>query len=1318
MTSRIVDLCLRLFTNSRDLEDHDVRSVIFLCKSIPPLQHSIADRFDQLYVNSRPQLLPEFQDLAGLDRPTGTNGGLTHLLKFIYHALLEETVYFDISKSLCILHAHVDLNIANLASKCLGILIDKQTLDQLPSFDLGWRYISLLLKRDKNYQNIGYKMWLRWISRADISQDKPIQNQFSQNSYWSYIQNGIIGSSHDFKRYTIHILSKSIQLIEGKLSIQQMVFDSEENKRTSRYFTEWKRYISLIEIVSLDTSLNQTQDSLQDIHAVMKKDSLIPKSWALILLTAGLTSSMENIKKLILNFLLDISDDGLEMLTTSRANDRNETTRIANFLSSILLPTAILASNFYTISDSANGCPFGDKLSLFIQRLFSLQNEIADVESLANGILQFLYDYRYSFDPARIYVLQGLYNGLVARKDQSILKDKAMSLVSQLTNHRPETQLRQNLLSFYYIKLLVLYDSNGDFNTWYNALEDLYAYNQLLVLQELPTVVDYIRTKALQCFSSIATPKKIALYVELFYSVFGKVPTGGVTDLSDQYMIIQSDSTGCNALKQTEDFKESVRRSLNENCSIRNLAIAYPLLGTSVNDMILRKSTELKDIQQKNFDDLFSKLLLISVIGQSEQYLSVQMLLEILQGSFTGVVKPEERRYRDLCLAQCYSLLSEFQIQPNEFNALVNMISDHFTSAGTTARMGICKFLVEFAREESNYDCILSNNRELVESLSAMWFILVDERLVARERELHVVLLRAIFEVLPYLQISSYSESLLEKVAISVVDSSFSRRSLLPVLADLLSLCKQTWVARVLIYLYNFRQIDDHSFRLEVILAAIFDSARESVSSYKEFYGKEEVSARIKAIEYFQDVGEEQAMELFDFIVNSDYHVLQPVRRNDGAEEITRMRCFQILILLESKITDREYLYTFLREKLMNITISIEPSLSVRIYLEWLIARIYTGDLSDRKNGLKMILKELDQLYEPRIMISLLRIGLLVGRRIKTSDSQDDVRSYYVEYLNRALAFSTVNQSGVRHTAVSMVMAIAAELQKGQMQELSIYAPLLHRIVNRAESSEGFTQFISGEEMLWDIDDLSLLALCNSVMRQVSGKSTDVIGESAILKYSSDSTAAWDRGKDKAHLEVHEIALPKTVKTAKGPSNQIQVKSGAWNSAIDYLEDTNRSLSKIKRGELILLASLVDKPPNLGGICRLSDVLGVGLLCLNDLKVVNHPQFKNVAVTAEQWMPMEEVKIEKIVSYLLEKKREGYTLIGLEQTDNSVQLSPHLEFPKKSVLLLGKEREGIPGELLAELDFCIEIKQVGVIRSMNIQTAAAIVVQAYSAQHC
>jgi tRNA G18 (ribose-2'-O)-methylase SpoU len=48
--------------------------------------------------------------------------------------------------------------------------------------------------------------------------------------------------------------------------------------------------------------------------------------------------------------------------------------------------------------------------------------------------------------------------------------------------------------------------------------------------------------------------------------------------------------------------------------------------------------------------------------------------------------------------------------------------------------------------------------------------------------------------------------------------------------------------------------------------------------------------------------------------------------------------------------------------------------------------------------------------------------------------------------------------------------------------------------------------------------------------------------------------------------------------------------------------------------------------------------------------------------------------------------------------------------PSKCVLLLGKEKEGIPVELLQEIDICLEIPQYGVIRSLNVHVSAALAI--------
>ena len=70
----------------------------------------------------------------------------------------------------------------------------------------------------------------------------------------------------------------------------------------------------------------------------------------------------------------------------------------------------------------------------------------------------------------------------------------------------------------------------------------------------------------------------------------------------------------------------------------------------------------------------------------------------------------------------------------------------------------------------------------------------------------------------------------------------------------------------------------------------------------------------------------------------------------------------------------------------------------------------------------------------------------------------------------------------------------------------------------------------------------------------------------------------------------------------------------------------------------------------------------------------------------------------------------------MEQTANSKMLNEY-KFPKKCVLLLGKEKEGIPQEYLSILDECIEIPQFGVIRSLNVHVSGALCLWEYTKQN-
>jgi tRNA G18 (ribose-2'-O)-methylase SpoU len=78
--------------------------------------------------------------------------------------------------------------------------------------------------------------------------------------------------------------------------------------------------------------------------------------------------------------------------------------------------------------------------------------------------------------------------------------------------------------------------------------------------------------------------------------------------------------------------------------------------------------------------------------------------------------------------------------------------------------------------------------------------------------------------------------------------------------------------------------------------------------------------------------------------------------------------------------------------------------------------------------------------------------------------------------------------------------------------------------------------------------------------------------------------------------------------------------------------------------------------------------------------------------------------------------KDGYTLIGLEQTTHSESLYEFV-FPTKTALIVGAEREGLEDDVLALLDHVIEIPVYGQPASYNVATATTMAVYEYCRQY-
>lgn len=132
----------------------------------------------------------------------------------------------------------------------------------------------------------------------------------------------------------------------------------------------------------------------------------------------------------------------------------------------------------------------------------------------------------------------------------------------------------------------------------------------------------------------------------------------------------------------------------------------------------------------------------------------------------------------------------------------------------------------------------------------------------------------------------------------------------------------------------------------------------------------------------------------------------------------------------------------------------------------------------------------------------------------------------------------------------------------------------------------------------------------------------------------------------------------------------------------------------------------ISKEFNIGSLLRTAHCAKV-----KDFFLVGDQDFNSyAAVSSEKWTKIQQYKtLADFVSYI---KTTDYTLILVEQAENSESLF-EIEFPSKPLFLFGKEKGGLPEEIM-KMDFQIlEIPQFGLIKSLNLSCSGSIVIYHY-----
>jgi tRNA G18 (ribose-2'-O)-methylase SpoU len=134
---------------------------------------------------------------------------------------------------------------------------------------------------------------------------------------------------------------------------------------------------------------------------------------------------------------------------------------------------------------------------------------------------------------------------------------------------------------------------------------------------------------------------------------------------------------------------------------------------------------------------------------------------------------------------------------------------------------------------------------------------------------------------------------------------------------------------------------------------------------------------------------------------------------------------------------------------------------------------------------------------------------------------------------------------------------------------------------------------------------------------------------------------------------------------------------------------------------------------NIGSVFRTSDAFRVD--CIHLCGITATPPHREIHKTAlgatdsVKWEYFDETR-----DSIRRLKEEGYQIVVIEQTDESVLLSEYQhDRNKKLALVFGNEVNGVQQEIVDMADTCLEIPQLGTKHSLNVSVSAGIVIWSF-----
>jgi len=160
---------------------------------------------------------------------------------------------------------------------------------------------------------------------------------------------------------------------------------------------------------------------------------------------------------------------------------------------------------------------------------------------------------------------------------------------------------------------------------------------------------------------------------------------------------------------------------------------------------------------------------------------------------------------------------------------------------------------------------------------------------------------------------------------------------------------------------------------------------------------------------------------------------------------------------------------------------------------------------------------------------------------------------------------------------------------------------------------------------------------------------------------------------------------------------------------IKRIDDT---LSR-KQPTLQIMLDNVHSSQNLSAIIRSCDAVGVLDIYYSTKENESLRIHKTITQGAHRWTHRYRMHDAHKVAFLKEKKAQGFQVVVTHLEERAVSFR-EIDYTKPTLLVMGNEKEGVSPEVIAMADEVIIIPMQGMVQSLNVSVATALIL--YEAQ--